>query len=107
MSWPELRSLADLGWEIGSHGGSHPHLTSLDDARLEDELVRSKASCEHHLDGSCISLAYPYGDVNRRVVAARARELQHGCALPQRLHALSHWNGLASGSTATARFAFA
>jgi peptidoglycan/xylan/chitin deacetylase (PgdA/CDA1 family) len=88
MSWPELRSLADLGWEIGSHSGSHPHLTSLDDARLEDELVRSKASCEHHLEGSCISFAYPYGDVNRRVVAAVARAgYGTAAALPQRLHA--------------------
>ena len=73
MSWPELRSLADAGWEIGSHSGSHPRLRTLDDARLEAELARSKASCEHHLARRCLSFAYPYGDVNERVVEAVAR----------------------------------
>ena len=34
MSWAELRTLADAGWEIGSHTVTHPHLTQLDDATL-------------------------------------------------------------------------
>ncbi len=73
MSWSELQTLRGAGWEIGSHTGSHPHLTEIDDRALEDELARSKAACERHLDGPCTSLAYPYGDVNARVVAATAR----------------------------------
>jgi peptidoglycan/xylan/chitin deacetylase (PgdA/CDA1 family) len=72
MSWAELRELADGGWEIGSHTCSHPHLTRLDDHDLRDELTRSKAACEEHLDCPCTSLAYPYGDVDGRVVAAAA-----------------------------------
>jgi peptidoglycan/xylan/chitin deacetylase (PgdA/CDA1 family) len=87
MSWAELRSLAEAGWEIGSHTCSHPHLTLLDDDALEDELARSKASCEHHLAGPCTSLAYPYGDVDARVVAAAARVgYSAAAALPRRLH---------------------
>ena len=87
MSWPELRSLADAGWEIGSHSGSHPRLTQLDDATLEDELARSKAACEQHLGGDCSSLAYPYGDVNARVRAGTARAgYTAAAALPRRLH---------------------
>jgi peptidoglycan/xylan/chitin deacetylase (PgdA/CDA1 family) len=73
MSWSQLRMLQGAGWEIGSHTGSHPHLPQIDDRALEDELERSKAACERHLDGPCTSLAYPYGDVDARVVAATAR----------------------------------
>ena len=51
MSWAELRSLDAAGWEIGSHTGSHPHLTQLDDDSLRAELTRSKAACEEHLAG--------------------------------------------------------
>ncbi len=42
MSWEELAGLAAGGWEIGSHTGSHPHLTQLDTVALADELHRSK-----------------------------------------------------------------
>jgi peptidoglycan/xylan/chitin deacetylase (PgdA/CDA1 family) len=73
MSWDELQTLTDDGWEIGSHTGSHPHLTAIDDRTLEDELARSKATCERHLGIPCASLAYPYGDVDARVVAATER----------------------------------
>ncbi len=88
MSWEELRSLADAGWEIGSHTVSHPHLPRLDDATLEDELVRSKAICEARLARPCVSIAYPYGDVDDRVVAATERA-GYGVAatLPRRLDA--------------------
>jgi peptidoglycan/xylan/chitin deacetylase (PgdA/CDA1 family) len=86
MSWVEIQSLAAAGWEIGSHTGSHPHLTQLDDAALEDELTRSKAACERHVSGVCGSLAYPYGDVNARVVAAAAKiGYTTAAALPRRL----------------------
>ncbi len=74
MSWSELQRLQGAGWEIGSHTGSHPHLPEIaDDRTLEDELERSKAACERHLDAACTALAYPYGDVDARVVAATAR----------------------------------
>ena len=36
MSWSELQTLRGAGWEIGSHTGSHPHLTEIDDRALED-----------------------------------------------------------------------
>jgi peptidoglycan/xylan/chitin deacetylase (PgdA/CDA1 family) len=85
MSWSELQSLRDAGWEIGSHTGSHRPLTELDDDALADELARSKAACERHL-GSCASLAYPYGDVDARVVAAAARAgYRAAAAMPSRL----------------------
>jgi peptidoglycan/xylan/chitin deacetylase (PgdA/CDA1 family) len=72
MSWEELAQLHTLGWEIGSHTCSHPHLTQLDDHALHEELARSRAECESHLGAPCHSLAYPYGDTDTRVIAATA-----------------------------------
>jgi peptidoglycan/xylan/chitin deacetylase (PgdA/CDA1 family) len=88
MSWSEIRSLAAAGWEIGSHSGSHPHLTQLNDAELADELGRSKSACEAHVSGTCTSVAYPYGDVDGRVIAATAQAgYATAGALPSRLDA--------------------
>jgi peptidoglycan/xylan/chitin deacetylase (PgdA/CDA1 family) len=88
MSWGELRTLADAGWEIGSHTATHPHLTQLDDTALQTELVRSKAACEQRLDRPCPSIAYPYGDVDARVVAATAKAgYARAAGLPGRLDA--------------------
>lgn len=86
LSWVQLRELAAAGWEIGSHTATHPHLTQVGDEALEDELTRSKAACERHLASPCTSLAYPYGDVDARVVAATARAgYATAAALPRRL----------------------
>ncbi|HXW57941.1 MAG TPA: polysaccharide deacetylase family protein [Solirubrobacteraceae bacterium] len=86
MSWSQLQTLARAGWEIGSHTGSHPHLTKLDNLALADELARSKATCEAHIGTPCTSLAYPYGDVDERVVAATASAgYRAAAALPSRL----------------------
>jgi peptidoglycan/xylan/chitin deacetylase (PgdA/CDA1 family) len=87
MSWDDLRVLVQAGWEIGSHTCSHPHLTSLDDDRLSEELVTSRHTCELKLGAACTSIAYPYGDVNRRVMAAARRSgYLAGAALPARIH---------------------
>ncbi len=86
MGWGELRELRDRGWEIGSHTASHPHLPSLPDASLTREVVDSKAACEAGLGEPCASIAYPYGDVDARVVeAARDAGYVTGAALPQRV----------------------
>ena len=70
LSWPELERLADAGWEVGSHTCSHPRLTRLDGAALARELRESRAECEARIGEPCLSLAYPYGDVDARVAAA-------------------------------------
>jgi peptidoglycan/xylan/chitin deacetylase (PgdA/CDA1 family) len=73
MGWEELGQLAESGWEIGSHTQSHPHLTRLDQPHLSAELGGSQAVCEERLGRRCLSIAYPYGDVDDRVVEAAAR----------------------------------
>jgi peptidoglycan/xylan/chitin deacetylase (PgdA/CDA1 family) len=83
LSWASLRDLAERGWEIGSHSCSHPALTGLGDGELADELVRSRAACQERIGRACTSIAYPYGDVDARVVqAARQAGYLTGAALP-------------------------
>jgi peptidoglycan/xylan/chitin deacetylase (PgdA/CDA1 family) len=70
VSWSDVRELRDSGWEIGSHTRSHPRLTHLDDQQLREELRGSRERCEQEVGTPCRSLAYPYGDVDRRVIRA-------------------------------------
>ena len=84
MSWEEVRKLAAAGWEIGSHTRSHPRLTTLDSAALDAELRESQRECGEQVGVRCRSLAYPYGDVDARVVAAAASAgYEAACALPR------------------------
>lgn len=94
MDWDELRSLADAGWEVGSHTRSHPRLPEVADARLTDELAGSRSDCERGMGRTCDTLAYPYGAVDDRVVAAAERAgYRYAVTLPQGLHTPSalHW----------------
>ena len=87
MSWAQMRDLADGGWEIGSHTCSHPHLTELDIDTLDREMIVSRKECERHLGRPCMTIAYPYGDYDERVVAAAERAgYQGACTLPARFH---------------------
>ncbi|MFL5859967.1 MAG: polysaccharide deacetylase family protein [Solirubrobacteraceae bacterium] len=72
LGWSDLRELAQAGWEIGSHTCTHPRLTTLDAAALNEELTRSRERCAQELRRPCRSIAYPYGDVDTRVAAAAA-----------------------------------
>lgn len=85
MSWDELGLLAERGWEIGSHSRSHAHLVQLGDADLHDEIAGSRAELEHRLGRPCTTLAYPFGEVNERVVdAAAAAGYRAACTLTTR-----------------------
>ncbi len=87
LTWEQLAELDAHGWEIGSHTRSHPHLTTLDDATLDEELRESRAECERRLGRPCTTLAYPYGDYDARVAAAAGRAgYQAACTLPSRIH---------------------
>jgi peptidoglycan/xylan/chitin deacetylase (PgdA/CDA1 family) len=77
LTWDELRHLRDEGWEVGSHTSTHPHLPALDDGRLHTELTTSRERCVEEL-GDCASVAYPYGEVDERVVLA-TREAGYTC----------------------------
>lgn len=94
MSWRELALLQDRGWEIGSHTRMHPRLTDLGQVELLEELTASRQECEDRLGTPCLSLAYPYGDTNARVVRGAAEAGYRAAAgLPQRsFHAATALN---------------
>lgn len=82
MGWDDLCELAAIGWEIGAHSCSHPRLTSLDDGALAVELRQSRAECEAQVGTAVTSMAYPYGDLDARVMAqARLAGFQAAAAL--------------------------
>jgi peptidoglycan/xylan/chitin deacetylase (PgdA/CDA1 family) len=92
LTWKELTELSEAGWEIGSHSQTHPRLTQLDDAALERELRESKAECERRLARPCTSIAYPFGDVDERVVGVAARAgYRAGAALDVRSSQVLAW----------------
>lgn len=70
LSWDDLRSLRDLGVDIGSHSMAHPRFSwrmyDEDDAayraRLADECERSREALERELGTRCELFAYPYGE---------------------------------------------
>lgn len=72
MTWAQLARVADEGWEVGSHTRTHPRLTQLSDAALDRELRGSREACERALRRPCRSLAYPFGDVDGRVMERAA-----------------------------------
>ncbi len=70
VTWSDVGALSAAGWEIGSHGVTHSDLTTLGDAALGVELASSREAIEDALGSACRSIAYPFGRVNERVVAA-------------------------------------
>jgi peptidoglycan/xylan/chitin deacetylase (PgdA/CDA1 family) len=74
LSWEAIGQLAEDGWEVGSHTTSHPRLPRLsDDAELTRQLEESRAVLEERLGRPCLTLAYPYGDHDERVIEAAGR----------------------------------
>jgi peptidoglycan/xylan/chitin deacetylase (PgdA/CDA1 family) len=82
MTWPQLVELADAGWEIGSHTRTHARLPELGDDALQAELAGSRAECTERTGRACEAVAYPYGDVDARVVAAAGVAGYHAAASP-------------------------
>jgi peptidoglycan/xylan/chitin deacetylase (PgdA/CDA1 family) len=68
MTWPQLRALADAGWEIGSHTLTHPRLPTLEDAELREQLAESRQECARKMKADCTSIAFPYGEADTRVL---------------------------------------
>lgn len=70
MDWPELGRMSDMGFSIGAHSRTHPHLTELSPDALADELDGSARRIEHELGLRPQAVAYPYGSVNDTVAEA-------------------------------------
>ena len=71
LDWPMVEAMAEAGIEFGAHTLTHPHLPTLGDEELREELFESRDRIRERL-GSCESIAYPFGDWDGRVAKAAA-----------------------------------
>jgi peptidoglycan/xylan/chitin deacetylase (PgdA/CDA1 family) len=62
LSWEEVATLKDAGWDIGSHTLNHPRLTRLSPDEAKKEIVESRRILEEKLGVAPVSFAHPYGD---------------------------------------------
>jgi peptidoglycan/xylan/chitin deacetylase (PgdA/CDA1 family) len=69
MNEDQVRQLSTSPYaSIGSHTQGHYALTGCSDAELQAELVNSKKELERITGKKILSLAFPYGDHNERVI---------------------------------------
>ena len=64
LTWDEVREMARMGFEIGSHTVTHADLAAIPVDQLRHELVESKRTLENELGQPVRWLAYPYGGKN-------------------------------------------
>jgi peptidoglycan/xylan/chitin deacetylase (PgdA/CDA1 family) len=69
-SWDSWRNAASNGHEIGSHTMTHPWLTDLTPAQVQNELAGSQAIINFQIPSQkCLTLAYPFGNLNNSVAS--------------------------------------
>ncbi len=70
MSGEQIREVAAMGYEVGSHSCTHKDLTRLTGGVLKEELTRSKKSLEDITGMEVDALSFPYGRYNRATAEA-------------------------------------
>lgn len=74
MTWDQVRSLHQRGFELGAHTRTHVDLGAITDREAHDEIVGARQELEHQLSDKVEFFAYPYGrranlaDTNRHLV---------------------------------------
>jgi peptidoglycan/xylan/chitin deacetylase (PgdA/CDA1 family) len=74
MTWDEVRSLHQRGFEIGAHTRSHVDLGAVSPAAAREEVLGARLEIEKQIGSRVESFAYPYGgrthvsEANREVV---------------------------------------
>lgn len=68
MNIRELPALYD-GHEIAVHSLTHPHLETLDDETIQNELGQDKYNLERIFGKPMQGMAYPYGTYNDKVIS--------------------------------------
>jgi len=76
MTENQLRQLPSEYVAIGSHTMTHPVLPAVDDRRLTEELMGSRAKLETMLNREVKLFSFPYGAFDERVVE-RCREARY------------------------------
>lgn len=70
MTVPQLRELADAGWELGAHTMTHPDLSTLDYASCRKEIEEGRDELERIAGVSVQTFAYPFGRYGPEALAA-------------------------------------
>lgn len=73
LSTRQVRKMIRAGWEIASHTITHPDLTTLDPASLEQEVAGSKRQLERELGVEIVNFCYPAGQYDEGVIEAVER----------------------------------
>ncbi len=61
MSWEEIKDLQRNGHEIGGHTRTHPALSQIDAAELDNEIYGCHADLQERLGAREFPFAYPFG----------------------------------------------
>jgi peptidoglycan/xylan/chitin deacetylase (PgdA/CDA1 family) len=69
LTWEQVAEMSDAGITFASHGLSHRILCKLSDTELQEELNGSRATLERQLGESVLTIAYPNGGYDERVMA--------------------------------------
>jgi len=76
MTWNQVRSLHQRGFEVGAHTRTHVDLGQVDAPQAQEEILGARLELETQLAAPVESFAYPYGrphhltDANRERVRA-------------------------------------
>lgn len=79
LGWKALERLAASGVTLGAHSRTHPDLTQLDAAALDDEIIGCAEQFERRLGVTPKAFAYPYGRVDNVVAERVAAAFTWGC----------------------------
>jgi len=69
MTSDQIREIAAAGVEIGAHTMTHPNLTELEPATMQEELLQSRFTLEKLINDRITAMAYPSGEYNDDVVS--------------------------------------
>jgi peptidoglycan/xylan/chitin deacetylase (PgdA/CDA1 family) len=79
MSWNELREIVRNGVMLGSHTATHPYMTRLSAAEIEEELRASQHEIEDRTGQPVRAFAYPYGATSPEALEAVRRRFPLAC----------------------------
>jgi peptidoglycan/xylan/chitin deacetylase (PgdA/CDA1 family) len=81
MEWSQVRGLASMGFEIGSHSDTHLNLATSSPEKIRSDLTASKQKLEREVGVAARLFAYPFGGPEDISDAARdiVRDLGFEC----------------------------
>jgi peptidoglycan/xylan/chitin deacetylase (PgdA/CDA1 family) len=80
LSWSEVRRLANLGLEFGSHTSTHAALPDIHPAEARSELETSLNALHTYLGDNSFPLSYPHGKTSEEI-SRLAQALGYSCAV--------------------------